>query len=68
MTEPNSIYEVIEKEGYSGLTIGGHVQPVGFQFTTRQWPYDDYALEMALLDGRIKQIKSGVSKKGGNKK
>lgn len=57
-------FEVIEKEGVTGLTIGSYSYPPGSKFDSRQWPYGEAALESALQDGRIKDItKSGKDEK-----
>jgi coenzyme F420-reducing hydrogenase beta subunit len=47
-------YIVIEKDGYTGLTIGAHVAPVGHIFTEIEWPYGEELLKSAVAQGRCK--------------
>lgn len=49
-------FQVIEKEGYTGLTFGAHVVPFGFKFKLKDWPYSEAMLEAAIIDDRVKKI------------
>lgn len=60
-------YEVLEKAGRFGLTVGSKVLKPGAVFTERQWPYGEKSLEAAIKNERCKLSagsKKGLFKKG----
>lgn len=57
------IYEVLEKKGTSGLTIGSHVLKPGGKFTKEAWPYSDEKLKKAIETKRCVLVKSGSFEK-----
>ena len=54
--ESKEMYEVLEKKGYPGLTVGSNVLKPGQCFTEKDWPYDKLNLEAALSEKRCKKI------------
>jgi len=51
-------YEVLEKEGVDGLTLGARIIKPGGIFEESAWPYGSEALEKTVKDGRCKLISS----------
>jgi hypothetical protein len=62
------IYEVIEKKGYSGLTVGSKVLKPGQKFELAGWPYGEKALAAAVKDERCKKVSGGEKSKSEKKK
>jgi hypothetical protein len=52
----SDMYEVIEKDGVSGLTIGNYSYKAGFKFDRKQWPYSDEALKIAIKEKRCQKV------------
>ena len=51
------IFEVIKKDGVTGLTVGnGLVLKPGERFTEKQWNYTSDSLAAAVKDGRCKEV------------
>lgn len=52
----DKIYEVLECDGVSGLTVGSHSLKPGRKFSERDWPYGQEALDNAVKKKRCKLI------------
>lgn len=62
MNELKDLFEVIECEGYPGLTVGSHLLKPGVRFTRQAWPYGAEGLDAAINSKRCKEI-VGLAKK-----
>jgi len=49
-------YEVLEKEGTTGLTVGSNVLPPGRVFDRNDWPYSQESLDAAVKNCRCKEL------------
>jgi len=49
-------YIVLEKDGFTGLTVGNRVLKPGSMFDETSWPYGQEALEAAVKNERCKEV------------